>query len=98
MPHESLVGHLCGPPSPLPLLPLTFPAHNVTLVQAPIDDNTKTLVLAAVALLASAGLVGAGRAAVSSFNERMREGATNLVTLAGFWLVIFFAARAVLEL
>jgi hypothetical protein len=54
--------------------------------------------LAAVALLASAGLVGAGRAAVSSFNERMRENATRLVTLGGFWLVIFFVARAVLEL
>lgn len=68
------------------------------LMAAPIDDNTKTLIIAALALLGSAGAVGAARAAISSFNERMREGATNLVTIGAFGIVLFIAARAVLEL
>lgn len=68
------------------------------LMTAPIDDNTKTLIIAALALLGSAGMVGAARAAIGSFNERMREGATNLVTIGVFGIVLFIAARAVLEL
>lgn len=68
------------------------------ITQAPIDDNTKTLLLVGLGLLGVAGLFGAGRAAVSSLSERFASGAQKLVLLGAFWLVVLVTARAVLEL
>lgn len=73
--------------------------------QAPIDDNTKMLLLAAIAVLASAGVLAGTRAVVSSLNERLRDAtgqaagqAQRLVITGLFGIITFFAARAVLEL
>ncbi len=63
-----------------------------------MDDKTKVLLLAAVALLASAGLIGGARAALSNVGDRLKGSAQNLVVLGGFFVVLFLAARAVLEL
>eukprot|EP00877_Chromochloris_zofingiensis_P014840 jgi/Chrzof1/960/Cz01g34360.t1 len=75
------------------------------LLEAPIDDKTKYLLLAAVALLGGAGTLAAGRAAVTAVQSRLQgavsqgaETAQKLVILAGFWVAVFFAARAILEL
>ena len=70
-------------------------------LQAPIDENTKILLLGAVGLLAGASIIGAGRAAVQSVEERLTgagEGAKKLAITGGFWLLVFLAARFVLEL
>lgn len=70
-------------------------------VQAPIDDKTKALLLAAVVLLGGVGVIAAGRATVSSLQSRISsagDGATKLVVAGAFWLAVFFAARFVLEL
>lgn len=68
------------------------------LTQAPVDDKTKVLLLAAVAVLASAGLIGGVRASLSSLGERVKARAQELALLGGFLFVVFLAARAVLEL
>ncbi|KAI8466555.1 MAG: hypothetical protein J3K34DRAFT_433278 [Monoraphidium minutum] len=67
-------------------------------VNAPIDDNTKVLLLAAVGLMGAAGLVAVGRATASSLQERAAENAKQIALLGAFWVVVFLAARAVLEL
>jgi hypothetical protein len=81
-----------APTRPRPPLPTPY------LSQAPIDDNTKTLLLVALGLLGAAGLLGAGRAAVSSLSQRLASGAQKLVLLGAFWIAVFLAARAILEL
>jgi hypothetical protein len=63
-----------------------------------VDDKTKVLLLAAVTLLASAGLIGGARAALTSVGERVKGGAQNLAVLSAFFVVLFLTARAVLEL
>ncbi|GBF96556.1 hypothetical protein Rsub_09139 [Raphidocelis subcapitata] len=68
------------------------------ILQAPIDESTKTLLLVALGALGVAGLLGAGRAAASTLSERFASGAQRLVLLGAFWVVVFIAARAVLEL
>lgn len=68
------------------------------IIAAPIDDKTKVLLLAAVAVLAGAGLIAGGRAMVSSVQESVRDNVQKAVVFAGFWIVVFFAARAVLEI
>jgi len=68
------------------------------ILDAPIDDSTKTLLLAAVALLVSVGAIAGGRAAVSTLQERLKNGAQSLVLVGGFFVAVFLAARAVLEL
>lgn len=73
-------------------------ASGIKAVDAPVDDNTKVLLLTAVGLLGAAGVVFAGRSFVSSVQERAAESASKLALLGGFWLVVFLAARAVLEL
>jgi len=72
--------------------------RGVFALQAPIDDNTKTLLVVAVGLLTVAGVVGSVRSAVSSLSEQVQEGAMKLLVLGGFGLGVFLAARAVLEL
>jgi hypothetical protein len=76
-------------------------ALNTQILQAPIDGNTKVLLLGAVGLLAGAGVIGAARAAVQSLEEKIvgaGEVAKKLLINGGFWVVVFLAARAVLEL
>jgi hypothetical protein len=73
----------------------------LSLLQAPIDENTKILLLGAVGLLAGASVIGAARAAVQSVEERLTgagEGAKKLMITGGFWVLVFLAARFVLEL
>jgi hypothetical protein len=69
--------------------------------QAPIDDKTKALLLAAIALLGGAGALASGRALVSSLQDRISSAgdqAGKLVIAGAFWLAVFAAARFVLEL
>eukprot|EP00775_Hariotina_reticulata_P004770 gene4770-5020_t len=76
-------------------------AVKAEIVNAPIDDRTKALLLVAVALLGGVGVLAAGRAAVSSLESRISSAGdqiTKLVIAGAFWFAVFFAARAVLEL
>lgn len=69
--------------------------------QAAIDDNTKMLLLAAIAVLASAGVLAGTRALIESLNDRLRtaSGQAQRIVITGlFGIITFFAARAVLEL
>lgn len=68
------------------------------IVNAPIDAQTRALLLAAVAILGGGGAVAAGLAAVKSLQARVAGGATKLALTGAFWVGVFFAARAVLEL
>jgi hypothetical protein len=78
-------------------MPLTDAiAARLSTGQAPIDDNTKTLLLAALGLLGAAGLVATGRAAVASATEKVASEGQRLALLAGFWVAVFLAARAIL--
>lgn len=63
---------------------------------APIDDNTKTLLLVALVLLGTAGALGGARAAVSGLQQRVRQGAERLLTVTGFWVATLLVAAAVL--
>ncbi|KAF8067268.1 hypothetical protein HT031_002315 [Scenedesmus sp. PABB004] len=76
-------------------------AVKAEIVNAPIDDKTKALLLVAVALLGGAGAVATGRALVSSLQDRISSAgdqASKLVIAGGFWLLVFLVARYVLEL
>lgn len=68
------------------------------ILEAPIDDKTKTLLLAAIAVLGATGAIASGRAAISTLQDRLKDGAQNLVLTAAFFFALFIAARAVLEL
>lgn len=73
----------------------------VILLQAPIDDKTKTLLLVAVGLLATVGALAGGKALVDALQNRISsagDSATKLVVAGAFWLVVFVAARTILEL
>lgn len=80
-----------------------MPPHDPPAVwtnKAPIDDTTKTLLLAAVAILGTAGVIGGARAALKSMQDKLREGsetAQRVLVSAGFFLAVFLAARAILE-
>jgi hypothetical protein len=55
----------------------------------------------AVGLLAAVGALATGKALVSSLQDRISAAsgaAQKLVVVGGFWLLVFVAARAVLEL
>lgn len=109
---EQPVGWFACPEFPLPRPPppphphpfnatALVPLSTTLLLQAPIDDKTKTLLLAAVALLGVVGTVAGGKALVSSLQSRIstaQENVQKLVIVGAFWLVVFIAARAVLEL
>ncbi len=80
------------------LLPRCLPLQ---FSQAAIDDNTKMLLLAAIAVLASAGVLAGTRALIESLNDRLRtaSGQAQRIVITGlFGIITFFAARAVLEL
>jgi hypothetical protein len=64
---------------------------------APLDENTKLLLQVAVLLVGVAGTVAGGRALASSLTSSIQEGATRLGTLAVFWLVVFVAARFIID-
>jgi hypothetical protein len=68
------------------------------IVDAPIDEGTRTLLLAAVAVLGGGGAVAAGLSAFKALQERVAGGAQKLAIAGAFWVAVFFAARAVLEL
>lgn len=74
-------------------------------MQAPVDEKTKTLLLAAVVLLGGVGVLASGRALVQRLQERLSSRITSaggqaqkLVVAGAFWLAVFFAGRFVLEL
>lgn len=71
------------------------------LPQAPIDDKTKALLLAAVVLLGGVGILASGRALINSLEDRISSAgdqASKLVIAGAFWMGVFLAARFVLEL
>ena len=71
------------------------------MLQAPIDEKTKSLLLVAVGLLAAVGALAGGKALVDTLQNRITSAgdqATKLVIGGAFWLVVFVAARAILEL
>lgn len=71
------------------------------LFQAPIDDSTKTMLMAAIGLIGVTGAIAGGRTAVKAVQERLKasqEVAQQLVVKGAFYLAVFLAACAVLEL
>ncbi|KAI8468661.1 MAG: hypothetical protein J3K34DRAFT_470655 [Monoraphidium minutum] len=70
------------------------------VANAPIDDTTKALLLAAECTLLAAALVGAGRFLATALLRRLRPPARahGLVAAGGAWLTTFVAARAALEM
>lgn len=76
-------------------------AVKTEIVNAPIDDKTKALLLAAVVLLGGVGILASGRALINSLQSKISSAgdqATKLVVAGAFWLAVFVAARFVLEL
>lgn len=81
---------------------LTLPSllHSRSPFQAPVDETTKKLLLAAVGLVGAATAVGAARAAFNALQSRLVEGsetAQRVLITSGFLFAVFLAARAVLE-
>lgn len=75
--------------------------HASIPVQAPIDDKTKTLLIAAVGLLAAVGALAGGKLLVDTLQNRITSAGdqvTKLVIGGAFWLVVFVAARTILDL
>jgi hypothetical protein len=73
----------------------------VPILQAPIDEKTKSLLLVAVGLLAAVGALAGGKALVDTLQNRISSAGnqvTKLVIGGAFWLVVFVAARTILEL
>lgn len=69
--------------------------------QAPIDEKTKTLLVVAIGLLAAVGALAGAKALVDALQNRITSAgdqATKLVVGGAFWLVVFVAARFILEL
>jgi hypothetical protein len=64
---------------------------------APLDENTKFLLEAAILLVGLVGSVAGGRALVGSLTSSFQEWAARLGTLAVFWLAVFVAAKIVLD-
>lgn len=74
-------------------------AVRTEITNAPLDDKTKALLLAAVALLGGVGMLATGRALVSSLQNRISSAgdqASKLVIAGAFWVGVFAAARFVL--
>ncbi len=95
-PCRNRIAHYAHPSCPAAFLRLC-----VSLLQAPIDEKTKTLLVAAVGLIAAAGAIGAGKALVDALQNRISaagDQVTRLVVGGAFWLVVFVAARFILEL
>jgi hypothetical protein len=71
------------------------------VLQAPIDEKTKSLLIVAVGLLAAVGALAGGKALVDALQNRISSAGnqvTKLVVGGAFWLVVFVAARTILEL
>lgn len=64
---------------------------------AGLDDNTKLLLETAILLVGVVATVVGARAIIGSITNNLREGATRLGTLALFWIVVFIAARFILD-
>jgi len=68
--------------------------------KAPIDDTTKNLLLVALSLLGVSVTLGSLRAALAALRAKMASGAESagrLVVSSAFFLLVFLAARAILE-
>lgn len=62
-----------------------------------LDDSTRVLLQAAVVLIGiTAGLAGT-RAAFKAMTDSVTENALNLAKVTVFWIVVFLAARFVLQ-
>jgi hypothetical protein len=64
---------------------------------AGLDENTKLLLETAVLLVGVLGTAVAGRAVVASLTSSLKDSAARLGTLAVFWLLVFVAAKIVLD-
>ena len=64
---------------------------------AGLDENTKLLLETAVLLVGIVTTVVGGRAVVGSLTSSIKEGAVKLATLSLFWVVVFIAARFILD-
>lgn len=64
---------------------------------AGLDENTKLLLETAVLLVGVVASIVGGRTIVGSLTSSIRDGAARLVTLAAFWVVVFIAARFILD-
>jgi hypothetical protein len=62
-----------------------------------LDDNTKLLLETAILLVGVVATVVGGRAVVGSLTRSITESATKLATLAIFWVIVFIAARFILD-
>lgn len=64
---------------------------------APIDDSTKTLILAAGTLIVASSSIAALQTSIRTLQERVQDTVRNTVISGSFFLVVFLAARAILE-
>lgn len=78
---------------PAPICAHTFP-------QAPIDNETKNLLLGGAGLTGTVAIIAGVRAIVSQLQAKVAEsagGVQKAVMTVGFFGVVFLAARAILE-
>eukprot|EP00890_Picochlorum_soloecismus_P003619 jgi/Picsp_1/4258/NSC_01767-R1_protein len=64
---------------------------------AEMDENTKLLLEAGVLMIGVVASVIGGKALLGSLRSSIKEGATRFGVLAAFWMVVFIAARFVLD-
>jgi hypothetical protein len=64
---------------------------------AEMDENTKLLLEAGVLMIGVVASVIGGKALLGSLKSSIKEGATRFGVLAAFWMVVFIAARFVLD-
>jgi hypothetical protein len=62
-----------------------------------LDENTKLLLEAGVLMMGVVASVIGGKALIGSLRSSLKEGAARFAVLAAFWMVVFVAARFVLD-
>ncbi|KAI8101363.1 hypothetical protein M9435_001469 [Picochlorum sp. BPE23] len=62
-----------------------------------LDENTKLLLEAGVLMMGVVASIIGGRALLGSLQSSIKEGATRFAVLAVFWMIVFIAARFVLD-
>jgi hypothetical protein len=63
----------------------------------PLDDKTRLALTAAILLVGVIGTVSGAQLLIDSMASKIRAGASKLAILGAFWLVVFLAAKLVLE-
>ncbi|GFR41404.1 hypothetical protein Agub_g2084 [Astrephomene gubernaculifera] len=67
------------------------------LLQAPIDQNTKLLILSAMGLVGVSGVIIGTTAALRALKERIQDTAKNAAVSGVFLLVVYLIAKSILE-